>query len=189
MPVGRLTSLVPLAAVAAAVLSGCGGAEATERAEAPPQAKVANGGTATIEGLTYRVVSTQQVRRIAIPEGLTYTSQQGVYLIVQLRLNNASGGAARAVGEYIALVGGDGKRYRLDEDGSNAYGLTHGPHRHDPALYDPERPDPVFGFFDVPQGTTRAASVTFDVPRTALRNARLEVKPPGGSVTLFDLGL
>ena len=148
------------------------------------------GETTTIEGLTYSIVATKQRRRIAIPDGLTYTARNGVYLIVELKLENASGGAARAVGEYLALLGGDGKRYVLDEDGSNAYHLTLGPHRHDPALYDPRRPDPVFGFFDVPAGTTRAASATFDVSRKALRdNPLLEIRPPDGSRTVFELGL
>ena len=74
-----------------------------------------------------------------------------MYLIIELKLQNASGGAARAVAEYLSLVGEDGKRYPPDEDGSNAYHLTLGPHRHDPALYDPTEPDPVFAFFDVPR--------------------------------------
>ena len=149
---------------------------------------VGRGQRATIEGLTWSVVATKERRRIAIPDGLTYSARNGAYLIVELRLENASGGAARAVGEYVSLVGGDGKRYPLDEDGSNAYHLTLGPHRHDPALYEPLRPDPVFGFFDVPEGSTRAASVTFDVPRTALRGTPLlEVRPPDGSATAFEL--
>lgn len=151
---------------------------------------VAVGESTTIEGLTYSIVATKQRRRIAIPEGLTYTAQQGMYLILELRLENASGGAARAVGEYFALVGEGGKRYPLDVDGSNAYHLTLAPHRHDPALYDPKRPDPVFGFFDVPAGTTRAASATFDVSRKVLRsNPLLEIRPPDGSRTVFELGL
>jgi hypothetical protein len=152
--------------------------------------KVWLGESTTLEGLTYSVVASKQRRRIAIPEGLTYTARNGVYLIVELKLENASGGAARAVGEYLALVGGDGKRYLLDQDGSNAYHLTLSPHRHDPALYDPTRPDPVYGFFDVPEGTTRAASVTFDVPRNALQNNPLiEIRPPDGSRTVFELGV
>lgn len=148
------------------------------------------GESTTIEGLTYSVVATKQRRRLAIPEGLTYTARNGVYLIVELRLENASGGAARAVGEYVELVGGDGKRYPLDDDGSTAYRLMLGPLRHDPALYDPARPDPILGFFDVDAGTARAASVTFDVPRKALRNNPLvEIRPPDGSRTVFELGL
>ncbi|MEP7334820.1 MAG: hypothetical protein ABI717_03475 [Actinomycetota bacterium] len=150
--------------------------------------KVELGENTTIEGLTYSVVATKQRRRIAIPRGgLTYTARNGVYLIVELKLENASGGAARAVGEYLALVGGDGKRYLLDADGSNAYHLTLGPHRHDPALYDPTRPDPIYGFFDVPEGTARSASVTFDVPRNALQGPLIEIRPPDGSRTVFEL--
>lgn len=148
------------------------------------------GESTTIEGLTYSVVATKQRRRLPIPQGLTYTARNGVYLIVELRLENASGGAARAVGEYVALVGGDGKRYPLDEDGSTAYRLMLAPLRHDPSLYDPTRPDPVVGFFDVDKGTVRAASVTFDVPRNALQNNPLiEIRPPDGSPTVFELGL
>lgn len=151
---------------------------------------VGRGERTTIEGLTWSVVSTRQRRRIAIPEGLTYTAKKGVYLIIELRLENASGEAARAIGEYVTLVGGDGRRYPQDVDGSNAYHLTLGPHRHDPALYDPTKPDPVYGFFDVPIGTTRAGSLTFDVPRRALRGEPLlEVEPPDGSRTVFELGL
>jgi hypothetical protein len=174
-----VTAAVGSVAVAALVLGG-----------ASADASVAPGERATIEGLTWSVAEAKQRRRIAIPEGLTYTAQKGMYLIVELRLENASGGAARAVGEYISLVDAGGKRYQLDEDGSNAYHLTLGPHRHDPALYEPMRPDPVFGFFDVPTGTTRAGSVTFDLPRSALRGTpRLEVRPPDGSVTAFELEL
>lgn len=183
----RLTMLGGVA-LAAAALVGCGGSDTPEAAEAGPKS-VAAGGTAVVDRLTWRVVGTKQTRRIAPPGGLAYSSQNGVYLIVELALKNASGGAARAVGEYVALLGGDGKRYRLDEDGSSAYHLTLGPHRHDPALYEPTRPDPVFGFFDVPTGTARSASVTFDVPPAALRGARLEVEPPGAEVTRFALGL
>ena len=184
----RIT-IVAVVAAGAAVLAGCGGTDtAPETANAGPTV-VAAGGTAVIDGLNWRVVGAKETRRIAPPGGLAYSSQNGVYLIVELALKNASGGAARAVGEYVALLGGDGKRYRLDEDGSNAYHLTLGPHRHDPALYEPTRPDPVFGFFDVPTGTTRAASVTFDVPRAALRGAQLEVEPPGSAVTRLALGL
>ena len=151
---------------------------------------VGRGETATIEGLTWSVVSTGERKRIAIPEGLTYTAKKGVYLIVEVRLDNASGRPARAVGEYVTLVGGDGQRYPQDVDGSNAYHLTLGPHRHDPALYDPKKPDPVYGFFDVPVGTARAGSLTFDVPRQALRGSPLlEVVPPDGSRTVFELGL
>ena len=151
---------------------------------------VRRGESATIEGLTWSVASISQRKRIAIPEGLTYASKNGVYLIVEVRLENASGGPARAVGEYVTLVGGDGRRYPQDVDGSNAYHLTLGPHRHDPALYDPRKPDPVYGFFDVPVGTTRAGSMTFDVPRQALRGVPLlEVQPPDGSRTLFQLVL
>jgi hypothetical protein len=152
---------------------------------------VARGETAKVEGLTWSIVSAEQRRRIAIPRGgLTYTAKNGRYLILELKLDNASGGAARAVGEYVTLLGGDGKRYGIDEDGSNAYHLTLGPHRHDPALYQANRPDPIFYFFDVPVGTARAASLTFDVPRAALRDAPLlEVAPPDGSRTAFDLGL
>lgn len=152
---------------------------------------VARGETATLEGLTWSIVSAEQRKQIAIPRGgLTYKAKQGVYLILELKLDNASGGAARAVGEYVTLLGGDGKRYGIDEDGSNAYHLTLGPHRHDPALYQANRPDPVFYFFDVPVGTARAASMTFDVPRAALRNAPLlEVAPPDGSRTAFEIGL
>jgi hypothetical protein len=113
-----------------------------------------------------------------------------VYLILELRLENASGGAARAVGEYVSLIGADGKRYRLDEDGSTAYHLTLGPHRHDLALHEPMRPDPVYGFFDVPVGTARAGSMTFDLPRNALNGTPLlEVRPPDGSRTAFEIDL
>lgn len=176
--------------LAVAALAACGGGKPDERTAIAPQPRlVAKGQRAVIDGLTYEIVSARTVERIA-PEGaLAYTSKQGVYLIVELALKNASGGAARAVGEYVALVGGGTKRYELDEDGSSAYHLALGPHRHDPALYDPKRPDPIFGFFDVPEGTTRAASVTFDVPRAALAGARLIVEPPNGSRTSFGLGL
>lgn len=183
----RIT-IVAVVAAAVATLAGCGGTDIPETADARPTV-VAAGGTAVVDRLTWRVVETRQTRRIAPPGGLAYSSQNGTYLIVELGLKNASGGAARAVGEYVSLLGGNGKRYRLDEDGSSAYHLTLGPHRHDPALYEPTRPDPVFGFFDVPTGTTRAASLTFDVPRAALRGAQLEVEPPGGGVTRFALGL
>lgn len=185
----RIT-IVTIGAAAVAALAACGGTEAPETADAgPPQPTVvAAGGTTIVDGLSWRVVETHQTRRIAPRGGLAYSSRNGVYLIVELALKNASGGAARAVGDYVSLLGGDGRRYRLDEDGSNAYHLTLGPHRHDPALYEPTRPDPVFGFFDVPKGTTRSASVTFDVPRAALRGAQLEVEPPGSAVTRFALG-
>lgn len=184
----RIASIIA-AVLAAGTLAACGGGGSDERVAASPQPRiVAKGQRAVIDGLTYEVVSAREVKRIA-PEGaLAYTSKRDVYLIVELALKNASGGAARAVGEYVALVGGDGKRYELDEDGSSAYHLTLGPHRHDPALYDPKRPDPIFGFFDVPVGTTRAASVTFDVSRAALIGARLIVEPPSGSRTSFGLG-
>lgn len=184
----RITIVV--VAAGAAALAGCGGTDVSETADAgPPRpAVVAAGGTRVVDRLTWRVVETKETRRIAPPGGLAYSSQNGVYLIVELALKNASGGAARAVGEYVSLLGGDGKRYPLDEDGSSAYHLTLGPHRHDPALYEPTRPEPVFGFFDVPTGTTRAASVTFDVPQAALRGAQLEVEPPGSAVTRFALG-
>lgn len=176
-------------AAAAAALAGCGGGvETPEGADARPSV-VPAGGTAVVDGLTWRVVGTEQTRRIAPPGGLAYSSQNGVYLIVELALKNASGGAARTVGEYVSLLGGNGKRYELDEDGSNAYHLTLGPHRHDPALYEPTRPDPVFGFFDVPTGTTRAASLTFDLPPAALSGAQIRVEPPGTDVTRFALGL
>ncbi len=181
--------VIGAAAVAALVISvaAFGGLALGETSS---DGTVEHGEDTTIEGLTYSVVATKQRRRIAIPEGLTYTAGKGVYLIVEVKLENASGGAARAVGEYVSLVGGDGKRYPLDVDGSNAYHLTLGPHRHDPALYDPTRPDPVFGFFDVPEGTTRAASMTFDVPRNALlNNPLIEIRPPDGSRTVFELGL
>ena len=185
----RIVSLIAGVLVAGA-LAACGAGEPDERTAAAPQPRVVGKGQrATIDGLTYEVVSAREVKRIAPEGGLAYTSKRGVYLIVELALKNASGRAARAVGEYVALAGGDGKRYELDEDGSSAYHLTLGPHRHDPALYDPKRPDPIFGFFDVPEGTTRAASVTFDVPRAALAGARLEVEPPSGSRTRFGLGL
>ena len=174
-------AVVVAAAIGSAVFGGLALGDTSD-------ANVGPGDSATIEGLTWSVVATKERRRIAIPDGLTYAARNGVYLIVELRLENASGGAARAVGEYVSLLGGDGKRYPLDEDGSNAYHLTLGPHRHDPALYEPMRPDPVFGFFDVPQGTTRAGSMTFDVPRKALRGTPLlEVRPPDGSRTAFEL--
>lgn len=185
----RIASMIA-AVLAAGALAACGAGDPDEQAAASPQPQVvAKGRRAVVEGLTYQVVSTRELKRIAPKGGLAYTSKRGVYLIVELALKNASGGFARAVGDYVALAGGDGERYELDEDGSNAYHLTLGPHRHDPALYDPKRPDPVFGFFDVPTGTTRAASVTFDVPRAALAGARLEVDPPTGSRTSFGLGL
>ncbi len=190
---GRLYATIAAiiaSALVAGALAACGADDPAERAAASPQPRdVAKGQSATIDGLTYEVVSTREVSRIAPEGGLAYTSKQGVYLIVELALQNASGGAARAVGEYVALVGGDGTRYELDEDGSSAYHLTLGPHRHDPALYDPTRPDPIFGFFDVPEGTTRAAAVTFDVRRVALAGARLIVELPNGSRTSFGLGL
>ena len=177
--VAAATLVVAVAAVGALAFGG----SSSERT-------VGRGETATVEGLTWSIVSAQQRRRIAIPRGgLTYTAKRGTYLVVELKLDNASGGAARAVGEYVTLLGGDGKRYQLDVDGSNAYHLTLGPHRHDPALYEPTRPDPIFGFFDVPIGTARAASTTFDVPRGALRNSVIEVQPPDGSRTAFDVGL
>lgn len=180
-------TLIGLALAAALVISAVG---VLALGDTSSNGAVAVGEATTIEGLTYSIVATKQRRRIAIPEGLTYTAKRGMYLILELRLENASGGAARAVGEYFALVGEGGKRYPLDVDGSNAYHLTLGPHRHDPALYDPTRPDPVYGFFDVPVGTARAASATFDVSRRTLRsNPRLEVRPPDGSRTVFELGL
>ncbi len=185
----RKTLVIAVAAVVLAVAVAAVGALAF--AGSSSDRTVGRGETANVEGLTWSIVSAQQRRRIAIPRGgLTYTAKRGMYLIVELKLDNASGGAARAVGEYVSLLGGDGERYQLDEDGSTAYHLTLGPHRHDPALYEPTRPDPVFGFFDVPIGTARAASVTFDVPRAALRNTPLlEVQPPDGSRTAFEVGL
>ena len=179
-----------VSAVAATLLIAVAGIGGLALGDTSSDGTVGLGEHTTIEGLTYSVVATKQRSAIAIPEGLTYTARKGVYLIVELKLENASGGAARAVGEYVALVGGDGERYLLDEDGSNAYHLTLGPHRHDPALYDPARPDPVFGFFDVPAGTTRSASATFDVSRKVLRNnPLLEIQLPDGSRTVFELGL
>ena len=181
------TKLLVLALVGAAVVVGVAFA-ALALGDTSSEANVSPGETANIEGLTWSVVATKQRKRIAIPEGLTYTSRNGMYLILELRLENASGGAARAVGEYVSLIGADGKRYGIDEDGSTAYHLTLGPHRHDPALYEPMRPDPVYGFFDVPVGTTRAASMTFDLPRSALRGtALLEIRPPDGSRTAFEI--
>jgi hypothetical protein len=182
------TKLLALAVLGAAVVVGVAFA-ALALGDTSSEASVSPGETANIEGLTWSVVATKQRRRIAIPDGgLTYTARNGVYLILELRLENASGGAARAVGEYVSLVGADGKRYGLDEDGSTAYHLTLGPHRHDPALYEPTRPDPVFGFFDVPVGTARAASMTFDLPRQALRGTPLlEIRPPDGSRTAFEI--
>lgn len=180
----KLIGLAVVIGLAGAVLAGLALGDTSS------DGNVARGDDATIEGLTWSVADTGERKSIAIPEGLTYTSKNGVYLIVELRLENASGGPARAVGEYVTLVGGDGKRYPQDVDGSNAYHLTLGPHRHDPALYDPKKPDPVYGFFDVPVGTTRAGSMTFDVPRQALHGVPLlEVVPPDGSRTTFELGL
>jgi hypothetical protein len=184
----RKTLIVVVAT--AALVASVAAIGALAFAGSPEDRTVARGEAETVEGLTWSVVSAQQRRRIAIPEGLTYTAKQGVYLIVELKLDNASGGAARAVGEYVTLLGSDGKRYGIDEDGSNAYHLTLGPHRHDPALYEPTRPDPIFYFFDVPVGNARAASMTFDVPRAALRNTPLiEVQPPDGSRTAFELSV
>ena len=89
---------------------------------------VARGETATLEGLTWSIVSAEQRKQIAIPRGgLTYKAKQGVYLILELKLDNASGGAARAVGEYVTLLGGDGKRYGIDEDGSTRTTSRSGP--------------------------------------------------------------
>jgi hypothetical protein len=191
-PARRLTAVavaVVAAMAAVAALAGFGVGDPDERTAPSPESQVvAKGQRAVIDGLTYEVVLTRELKRIAPKGALAYTSKRGVYLIAEFALKNASGGAARAVGEYVSLIGGDGKRYELDEDGSSAYHLTLGPHRHDPALYDPTRPDPIFGFFDVPTGTTRAASVTFDVPRAAVAGARIEVEPPNGSRTRFGLG-
>lgn len=182
------TKLLALAVLGAAIVVGVAFA-ALALGDTSSEASVSPGKTANIEGLTWSVVATKQRRRISIPDGgLTYTARNGVYLILELRLENASGGAARAVGEYVSLIGADGKRYGLDEDGSTAYHLTLGPHRHDPALYEPMRPDPVFSFFDVPIGTARAASMTFDLPRSALRGTPLlEIRPPDGSRTAFEI--
>ena len=169
------------AAIMALAVAGCGGTGGEQA--------ISKGDDTTVDGLTYKVVETNRSRRIAIPDGVTYTAENGVYLTVELALENRTRGAARALGESIALRGGDGKQYAIDEDGSAAYHLTLGPHRHDPKLFEPTRPDPIFAFYDVAPGTTRAASVTFDVPEKALEDSRLEVRAWKGAPTFLELGL
>lgn len=169
------------------LLAACGGGD--DAAAGKPQI-VPKGAATTVDGLTYRVVEVSTAKKYGIPDGgLTYRAQNGTYLTIELALENKSGNAARAVGETITLLGEDGKRYEQDEDGSNAYHLILGPHKHDPMLYEPSRPDPVFGFYDVAPRTRRAGSVTFDVPRKALRGARLEIRAFDGGTTLLGLGL
>ena len=103
----RKTLVIALAAAVLVVAAVGALAFAGRRPIEPSPA--ANG---DLEGLTWSIVSAEQRRRIAIPRGgLTYKAKQGVYLIVELKLDNASGGAARAVGEYLTLLGGDGERY------------------------------------------------------------------------------
>jgi hypothetical protein len=187
---GLRSRRVVVTTVAAAIGLAVAALGAVALSDGGSDSAVGRGESATIDGLTWSIVDTKQRRELPIPEGLTYTARNGVYLIAELKLDNASGRAARAVGEYIALLGADGRRYLPDEDGSTAYHLMLGPHVHDPALYDPTRPDPVFGFFDVPVGTARAASLTFDVPRRALEGTPLlEVTLPDGSRTVFEVGL
>lgn len=48
--------------------------------------------------------------------------------------------------------------------------------------------DPIFGFYDVAPGTKRAGSATFDVPRVAVRGAKLEVRAFAGDATSFAVG-
>jgi hypothetical protein len=179
----RTTVIVGAALWVATLLAGCGGAKTSS-----DSGVVAKGAEATIDGLTYRVVATEAENGIVSHVGDRYTPEKGVFLVVELSLANRGGGSARAVGEYLALVGGDGRRYAVDEDGSSAFDLSHGPRDVDRERYDAKRPTPIVAFFEVPAGGQRAASAVFDVPRDAVAAARLEVRGFDGSRTVLALG-
>jgi hypothetical protein len=98
----------------------------------------------------------------------------------------AARGAGRVPADDVVLVTGDGDEHRLDVRGFRAYDAKLASHSYRKKEIDPNRPEPLFGFLDVPAGMSRTTVAIFDVPPEAAEGARLAV---GGNAerTLFEL--
>jgi hypothetical protein len=172
--------------------AGCGSAS---KDESPPEAaepkakSIAVGEGVTLGDMSYRIYDAETMDPIKTHSGTTYKARNGVFVVLKLALaNKGSNGNSRVTDEDIALIGGDGKRYMPTAEGSRGFHLSMGPHTHDPKKFDPKRPDPIYGWYEVLPGATRSASAVFDVPESATAGARFEVKTGGGQA-VFDLGI
>lgn len=179
-------------ATAGLLAAGCGGdSEAGKAANAPePTAKpIPLGKAVTLGEMSYRIYEVKTMDSIKTLGGTTYRAKNGVFVVLKLALaNKGSDVNARVTDDEIALIGSDGEKYMPTAEGSRGFHLSLGPHTHDPKKFDPKRPGPIYGWYEVLPGTTRSASAVFDVRESAAAGARFEVKVDGGQA-VFNLGI